>query len=135
MRPARPYLTRVEMLLARGPHFPTGSNLRGLVLLAPLDRSHHLDSTLWESCIEECLVRRFWAGLPDRIGLLVHTGIGDTSSWRLEFPTRTNLDDSFGSRLSQHRLAPGYLISFGDAEQELIYRVVSSRPAEVGEAP
>jgi hypothetical protein len=113
-------LQRITLHLARTPAHPDGSARHGYEILAPLDSAGRLDPEAWKRHRDHCIVRRFWAGEPDRQGRLVHTpgGVGG-ATWRIDYDDRTDTDDEAGFRLGSHAFAAGEYVSIRDADGDL----------------
>lgn len=115
--------------MARHPLFPDGSPQHGYVLAAPLDDRQRLDEAAWRRDPEGCRVRRFWAGLPDRSGRLVHRiADGGDPAWVIDYDTKTDQDDEIGYRLEDHLFTPGEYVTINDALGPHSFRVISVEP-------
>lgn len=101
-------LKRIRMVLARDPDFPNGSTEHGYEFAAPLDDDGHLDAAEWRKTRERCRVKRFWAGQPNEVGLLVHKRGG---GWAFDYNPKSASDDEPGFKFDKHRFAPGEYVS------------------------
>lgn len=101
-------LKRIRMVLARDHDFPNGSTEHGYEFAAPLDGDGHLDAAEWRKTRERCRVKRFWAGQPNEIGLLVHKRGG---GWAFDYNPKSDTDDEPGFKFDSHRFVPGEYVS------------------------
>lgn len=65
-------LQRIRIELARDHEFPSGNRDRGYDFVAPLDADGYIDAAEWRKERARCRARRFWAGMADEVGHLVH---------------------------------------------------------------
>ncbi|SEP50319.1 hypothetical protein SAMN04487843_13615 [Methylobacterium sp. ap11] len=108
-------LHRVTLTLARCPEHPDGSAGRGYDFVAPLGPDGRLDAALWRETCDQCRVRRFWTGEPDRHGRLVHRAGGEGgATWLIDYDDRTTDDDEPGYRLGTHAFVVGEYVSIRD---------------------
>ena len=101
-------LKRIRMVLARDHDFPNGSTEHGYEFAAPLDKDGHLDAAEWRKTRERCRVKRFWAGEPNEVGLLVHKRGG---GWAFDYNPKSASDDEPGFKFDKHRFVPGEYVS------------------------
>jgi hypothetical protein len=88
--------------------------------MAPLDANGLLDAQEWRDTREQCRVRRFWAGEPDRHGWLVHRAGGSGgATWLIDYNRDTSTDDETGYRLGAHRFQLDEYVSIRDDEGDL----------------
>ena len=123
-------LSRVTLHLARSHEHPEGSGLHGYEIVAPLTSSGKLDPEAWNDRRGLCRVRRFWAGEPDRRGVLVHRpGGAEGATWWIDYDPTSFADDEAGYRLGSHVFAEGEYVSIRDDDgQMLTFKVASVRP-------
>lgn len=122
MKNDQPHLRRVRLELARCADFPDGSPDHGYELTAPLYSDGSLAPGLWRQAKEKCTVTRFWAGEPDRKGLLRHVGRG----WRFDYNRHANDDDEPFFKLDRHHLTPGSYVSITENDGvERPFKIVS----------
>jgi hypothetical protein len=113
-------LHRVRLELARCREYPDGSRRHGYEIMAPLDANGLLDAQEWRDTREQCRVRRFWAGEPDRHGWLVHRAGGSGgATWLIDYNRDTSTDDETGYRLGAHRFQLDEYVSIRDDEGDL----------------
>jgi hypothetical protein len=113
-------LHRVRLELARCREYPDGSQRHGYEITAPLDASGLLDAQEWRDTREQCRVRRFWAGEPDRHGWLVHRAGGSGgATWLIDYDRDTQADDETGYRLGAHRFQLDEYVSIRDDDGDL----------------
>ena len=118
-------LKRIHLELARGKEFPEGSRAHGYDFIAPLDDAGHLQAEIWLQEREHCRVRRFWAGAPDEIGLLVHKRGG---TWAFDYNPSSSDDDEPGFKFDRHYFLPGEYVSITEHDGvQRTFRVVSVR--------
>lgn len=121
-------LSLIRLELAREKDHPNGSSLHGYEIIAPLDESGHLDSSVWKKQHTRCTVRRFWDGEEDRHGELVHTARG---KWAISYDPNSDLDDEPIFRLDRHLLGLGNYVSITEADNaQHTYRVTSVKAAD-----
>jgi hypothetical protein len=124
---------RIRLNLARSKEFPSGSSRHGYELVAPLDRTGHIDAALWHKHREACRVRRFWNGDEDEVGRLVHKpGGAEHARWAFHYGAAADDDDDeAGYRLGSHVFASGEYVSIRDHDDDEMhtFRVVSVEPA------
>lgn len=127
---ASPRLSRIVLHLARSREFPNGSAQHGYEIIAPLDSSGHLDAEAWKAVRDQCRVRRFWAGAPDREAILVHrAGGAEGATWLIDYDRSSELDHEAGYRLGGHVLAEKEYVSIRDEDGDLhTFKVVSVDP-------
>lgn len=65
-------LQRIRIELARDHEFPPRSRDRGYDFVAPLDADGYIDAAEWRKECARCCTRRFWPGMADEVGHLVH---------------------------------------------------------------
>ena len=116
----------IRLHLARSKEFPLGSSEHGYHLIAPLDRSGHIDTELWKNHRDQCQVRRFWRGEDDQVGHLVHKpGGSEHARWIFDYDEERADDDEAGYRFGAHVFAPGEYLTVRDEDEEHTFRVVS----------
>lgn len=101
-------MKRIRLELARGEEFPNGSSERGYEFAAPLDDAGHLVATEWRAAAARCRVKRFWPGVKDEIGHLVHRKSG---VWAFDYDPKSTEDDEPGFKFDRHRFVPGEYVS------------------------
>lgn len=118
-------LYRIRLHLARSPEFPHGSARHGYEILVPLDAAGHLDERAWRHERELCTARRFWAGVPDQIGRLVHSAGGPGgATWMIDYDEETSDDDERGYRLDRHTFVNGEYVSLRGRQEAHTFRIV-----------
>jgi hypothetical protein len=118
-------LKRIHLELARCKEFPEGSRALGYDFVAPLDDAGHLQADIWRRERQRCHVRRFWAGTPDEIGLLVHKRGG---TWAFDYDPNSADDDEPGFKFDRHYFVPGEYVSITEHDDvQRTFRVVSVR--------
>lgn len=119
-------LRRITLHLARNAAFPDGSADHGYEIVVPLDATGHIDHAAWQKVRGQCQVRRFWAGLPDRHGLLTHhAGGAGGGTWVLDYDKSSAEDDEAGYRLDEHLFRVGEYISLAGKDDHIhTYKVV-----------
>jgi hypothetical protein len=116
-------LKRIRLELARNREFPNGSRNHGYELTAPLDKEGHLIAAEWKAAREACRVRRFWVGMPEEHGLLVHRPGG---TWVIDYDPGRKSDDEPGFKFDRHRFVPGEYVSITEHDgQQRAFRIVS----------
>ena len=116
-------LKRIRLELARNHDFPNGSTRHGYDFAAPLDPHGHLVAAEWLKTRERCRTRRFWAGQPDEIGLLVHKRGG---TWAFDYNPKTDADDEPGLKFEKHTFVPGEYVSITEHDGQMrTFRVAS----------
>jgi hypothetical protein len=122
----RAMLYRITLHLARHPLYPEGSDRHGYEIVAPLSKDGKLDRSAWQHAREQCRVRRFWTGLPDRRGHLTRKpGGAGGAQWAIDYDAATSADDEVGFRLDEHRLVAGEYVTITDQLGPHAFRVVS----------
>ncbi|WP_324617347.1 hypothetical protein [Microvirga alba] len=98
-------------------------------MTAPLDDKGLLDAAEWKATRSKCRVRRFWAGQPDRFGVLVHRpGGSGGATWLIDYDPARTTDDEAGYRLNKHHFLPGEYVSIQDEDEKLhTFQVMSVR--------
>lgn len=126
-------LHRIMLHLARNPQFPAGSERHGYEIVAPLGKDGRLDRAAWGQHRDECRVRRFWEGFPDRRGRLTRKrgGMGG-AQWAIDYDKRSTKDDEVGFRLDRHKFAPGEFVTISDQAGPHVFRVTSVDPLAGG---
>ena len=120
-------LKTIRLELARNAEFPEGSAARGYDFKAPLTADGTLDLKAWSDVKDACTVRRFWAGQPDEVGLLVHTR-GQRWMFRYDHPGEADDHDDPIFRFDRHRFVEGEYVSITEHDGEpRTFRVVSVR--------
>lgn len=100
-------LKKIRLELARTAGFPDGSRDCGYEITAPLDSNGHFDPKQWKKHRDECTVRRFWRGLGEQNGHIVHLG-----EHRWGFSYRPGHDDDEPVfKLEGHVFKPGEYVS------------------------
>ena len=119
-------LKHVRLELARTPDFPEGSARHGYEFVAPLDDSGHLHSLDWPTQKGACTVRRFWRGMDDEHGALIHRRDG---SWAFSYAPGED-DDEPIFRFDKHRFKVGEYVSITEHDGvQRPFRVVGVEPA------
>lgn len=108
-------LKRIRLELARNREFPNGSPRHGYEFAAPLDADGHLDADVWRKERTRCRVKRFWAGEPDELGLLVHRRGG---GWAFDYDKSRDADDEAGFKFDTHTFAEGEYVSISEHDGE-----------------
>jgi hypothetical protein len=126
-------LHHITLHLARSKAFPEGSIRHGYEITAPLNEKGMLDQDEWASKRTQCRVKRFWAGEPDRNGVLIHRqGGSGGATWMIDYDQDRPGDEESGYRLNQHRFAPGEYVTIQDEDEKpYTFEVKAVRPAEV----
>lgn len=120
-------LKTIRLELARNAEFPEGSSSRGYEFKAPLTVDGTLDQDAWRSVKGDCTVRRFWNGVPDETGLLVHTR-GKRWLFSYDHPGEAEDHDDPIFRFDRHHFLEGEYVSITEHDGELrTFRVVSVR--------
>jgi hypothetical protein len=122
---------RIRLNLARSKEFPQGSTRHGYEFVAPLDDNGHIDVDLWRANREHCRVRRFWDGVDDETGFLVHKPGGpENARWVFDYDQSAEDDDESGYRFGTHAFRPGEYVSIRSDDGEVhTFLVVSVQPA------
>ena len=117
---------KIRLELARSKGFPDGSAARGYEFVAPLDRTGHIDPSLWQKYREHCRVVRFW-GDEEETGRLLHKpGGAEHARWIFDYDSSTEADDEPGYRFGAHSFRQGEYVSVRDENDEMhTFRVVS----------
>jgi len=122
---------KIRLELARTKEHPAGSPLHGYEFVAPLDAASHIDVALWRANRDKCRVRRFWQGVPDEIGHLIHRPGGKAgATWAFHYDIvdldQDPDDDEAGYRFGAHPFVPGEYVSVRDEDGKLnTFQVVS----------
>ncbi len=125
-------LQRITLHLARTPEHPEGSAAHGYDIVAPLDAQGHLDAKTWRQERGRCQVRRFWAGEPDRFGVLMHRpGGSGGATWMIDYGDRLGEDaEEEGYHLNTHGFLAGEYVSIREHGGEPIpFKVTALRQA------
>jgi hypothetical protein len=125
-----PGLSLIVLHLARSREFPDGSARHGYEIIAPLDANGPLDGEAWKAVRDQCRVRRFWAGEPDREAILAHrAGGAEGATWLIDYDGSSEFDDEAGYRLGSHVLADREYVSIKDPDGHLhTFRVTNVEP-------
>lgn len=117
-------LQRIRIELARDHEFPSGSRDRGYDFVAPLDADGYIDAAEWRKERARCRARRFWAGMADEVGHLVHKPGG---AWAFHYDIHGPADDDeTGFRFGTHVYRAGEYVSIKEHDGTLrTFRVVS----------
>ena len=116
-------MKRIRLELARDHDFPNGSRQHGYDFAAPLDDDGHLIASEWRKERARCRVRRFWAGVSDELGLLIHKRGG---SWIFDYNPKTDSDDEPGFKFDKHRFVPGEYVSVTEHDHvQRTFRIAS----------
>ena len=116
-------MKRIRLELARDHDFPNGSRQHGYNFAAPLDDDGHLIASEWRKERARCRVRRFWAGVSDELGLLIHQRGG---SWVFDYNPKTDSDDEPGFKFDKHRFVPGEYVSVTEHDHvQRTFRIAS----------
>ena len=119
-------LKHVRLELARTPDFPEGSARHGYEFVAPLDDSGHLHSLDWPTQKGACTVRRFWRGMDDEHGALIHRRDG---SWAFSYAPGED-DDEPIFKFDRHRFTVGEYVTITEHDGVARpFRVASVGPA------
>lgn len=122
-------LHRIVLHLARHPLFPNGSARHGYEFVLPLTAEGEIDTAEWRAEKDKCRARRFWAGLPDRIGHFVRKPGGrGGATWIIDYDRRTHADDETGIQLDRRKFAPGEYISLADGQEDHTFQIDSVEP-------
>ena len=100
-------LKHIRLELARTPEFPEGSTRYGYEFVAPLDDKGHLHSLDWPTQKGACTVRRFWHGMDDEHGALIHRRDG---SWAFSYAPGED-DDEPIFKFDRHRFTVGEYVT------------------------
>lgn len=101
-------LKRIKLTLARNAEFPQGSSDHGYAFIAPLTDDGHLDQAGWKEHRSLCTVRRFWPGMDDEHGHLVHHG---GHRWAFHYDDAPLDDEEPIFRFDGHRFVEGEYVS------------------------
>ncbi len=108
-------LKRITLHLARCKEFPDGSKLHGYEFRAPLRPDQHIDEEAWKTLRTACLVRRFWHGEREMLGVLKHKpGGANGATWAFDYDPKSEGDDEAGYRFGSHAFVPGEYVSIRD---------------------
>ena len=119
-------LKHVRLELARTPDFPEGSARHGYEFMAPLDDTGHLHSLDWPTQKGACTVRRFWRGMDDEHGALIHRRDG---SWAFSYAPGED-DDEPIFKFDKHRFTVGEYVTITEHDGVARpFRVTSVAPA------
>lgn len=125
-----PAFKRIRLHLARSKEFPAGSTHHGYEFVAPLDTKGHIDAALWKTYPRQCLVRRFWQGEDDQVGVLVHKpGGSEHARWVFDYDKTRVDDDEAGYRFGSHAMTPGEYLTLRDQDTEHTFKIVSVEKA------
>ncbi|HYE48861.1 MAG TPA: hypothetical protein VEB20_04675 [Azospirillaceae bacterium] len=117
-------LKTIRLALARTHEFPQGAADRGYEFTAPLTDDGHLDQAAWQSSMEQCTVRRFWAGEADEHGRLIHRN----GRWAFHYDGLEAPEDEPIFKFDQHRFVEGEYVTIteydGEARPFKVVRVV-----------
>ena len=100
-------LKHIRLELARTPDFPEGSARHGYEFVAPLDDKGHLHTLDWPAQKGACTVRRFWQGMDDEHGALIHRRDG---SWAFSYAPGED-DDEPIFKFDRHRFTIGEYVT------------------------
>ncbi len=118
-------LYHVRLELARSKEFPNGSAMHGYEFIAPLDAGGHLNSDEWKKAKAKCTVRRFTAGEPDEIGLLIDVGRG----WHFDYDADDRDDDEPLYKLDRHEIKKGEYLSITEHDGVMrTFKVIRVQP-------
>jgi len=118
-------LYHVRLELARSKEFPNGSAMHGYEFIAPLDAGGHLNSDEWKKAKAKCTVRRFTAGEPDEIGLLIDVGRG----WHFDYDAGDRDDDEPLYKLDRHEIKKGEYLSITEHDGVMrTFKVIRVQP-------
>ena len=119
-------LKHIRLELARTPDFPEGSSRHGYEFVAPLDDKGHLHSLDWPTQKGACTVRRFWRGMDDEHGALIHRRDG---SWAFSYAPGED-DDEPIFKFDRHRFTVGEYVTITEHDGVARpFRVASVEPA------
>lgn len=128
-RRSRSRLMTVRLNLGREPGFPDGSDRRGYILVAPLDKNGVLDPSLWRKERARCHVTRFWEGEPAQFGVLKHSAGGASGArWLFDFDPERSDDDEAGHRLDLHHFRVGDYVTIDHDGEPHVFRVARVDP-------
>jgi hypothetical protein len=121
-------LMKIRLELARDRDFPQGSPGHGYELVAPLDRTGHIDAGEWQRQRARCIVRRFWGGEDQEIGHLIHTR---DRAWAFHYDIEGDAErDEPGYRFQGHVFKPGEYVSVREQDGRLrAFKVAAVLPA------
>jgi hypothetical protein len=121
-------LKRIKLALARNAEFPQGSPEHGYAFVAPLTDDGHLDQAGWKEDRVRCTVRRFWPGVDDEHGHLVHHG---GHRWAFQYDDAAVDDEEPIFRFDRHRFVEGEYVSITEHDGvQRTFRVAMVVPFE-----
>jgi len=120
-------LQTIRLELARDRDFPEGSTRHGYEFTAPLRADGHIDVEGWRAKRQSCRVRRFWEGVDDEQGHLVHTRGG---AWAFRYDIEGDPDDEeAGYKFDSHAFLEGEYVSIREHDGQLrTFKVARVRP-------
>ena len=122
-------LKMIRLELARTKQFPEGSARHGYEFTAPLDVNGHLDEAAWKKDGRSCIVRRFWVGVDDEHGQLIHRRDG---KWAFSYKADDDADDEPIFRFDSHTFRTGDYVSVTEHDGATRpFKVVDVRPISV----
>src|SRR5258707_15065133 len=122
-------LKMIRLELARTKQFPEGSARHGYEFTAPLDVNGHLDEAAWKKDGRSCIVRRFWVGVDDEHGQLIHRRDG---KWAFSYKADDDVDDEPIFRFDSHTFRTGDYFSGTEHDGATPpFKVVDVRPISV----
>ena len=115
-------LKKIRLELGRTPEQPDGDPNVAYEIVAPLDRSGHLDAEAWRSHRDRCVVVHLRPGLPVEQGVLLHRS---GNVWAFSYrPGEEDNEPLF--KLDHHKFKSGEYISItGHDGKQRPFRVVS----------
>ncbi len=120
-------LKRIKLALARNAEFPQGSAEHGYAFVAPLTDDGHLDQAGWKKDRARCTVRRFWPGIDDELGHLVHHG---GHRWAFHYDDTADEEEPI-FRFDGHRFVEGEYVSITEHDGvQRTFRVAMVAPFE-----
>ena len=119
-------LKKIRLELGRTPNRPEGDPSVAYEIVAPLDRSGHLDAEAWRTQRANCVVAHLRPGLPVEKGTLLHRA---GNVWAFSYRPGPD-DDEPLFKLASHQFRPGEYVSItGHDGAQQPYKVVSVTPA------
>ena len=105
-------LMTIRLELGRTVNMPVGDCRHGYEFVAPLNKDGHLDAAEWAGAKNQCGVRSFRPGRPERRGMLRHVGRG----WRFDYHPGRSEDDEPFFKLDRHIIAPGLYVTIAEED-------------------
>ncbi len=115
-------LKKIRLELGRTPDRPEGDPNVAYEIVAPLDRSGHLDAEAWKTHRADCIIAHLRPGLPVEKGALLHRR---GNVWAFSYRPGTE-DDEPLFKLDSHQFVVGEYVSItGHDGAQKPYKVVS----------